>query len=96
MQWCTLLLDTSNGTTEAVEVDDDDAVAEDTTTCRRITAKGTSQTIIVSDIHLAGTLSRPCPTRQDRPGESRKNDPKTRNCCEDADVDVAIALAVLL
>ena len=85
-------MDTRSGTTEAVEVE----VDGDATTCRRITANATSHTIIVSDIHLAGTLSRPCPTRQDSPGESRKNEPKTRNCCEVVDDDVVIALAVLL
>ena len=31
--------------------------------------------------HLAATLSRPSPNRHDSPGESRKKEPNTRNCC---------------
>ena len=89
------------------DVDDSDAnVAAMAITCLRITAKGTSHTIIVSDIHRPGTLSNPgpspCPgpTRQDNPGVSIKNEPKTRNCCtdpdEDDDVVVLLYMAVPL
>ena len=45
--WCTLLLDTLRGTLAVPSTGD-------TSICRRITARGTSQTNIVSDIHLPG------------------------------------------